>query len=62
MSADVARLAGVTPAAVRWWESQGLLRAMKTVSGRRVFVREDVDRFLAKRRAAAASRAREATR
>lgn len=56
MSADVARLAGVTPATVRWWETHGLLPAKKTTSGRRVFLRSDVDVFLAERQQAAAQR------
>ncbi len=50
MTADVARLAEKTPATVRHWERTGQLPAMKTVSGRRVFSRADVERFLAKRR------------
>lgn len=49
MTADVARLAGVTPATVRWWETRGILRAEKTVSGRRVFRRDDVERLVAER-------------
>jgi DNA-binding transcriptional MerR regulator len=59
LTGDVAREAEVTPATVRWWETTGQLRARKTVSGRRLFAREDVDAFIAKRRAAAASRAQE---
>ena len=49
MTADVARVAGVTPAAVRHWESRGWLRAKKTVSGRRLFLRVDVEAFIQKR-------------
>jgi DNA-binding transcriptional MerR regulator len=52
MTADVAREAGVTPATVRWWETTGQLPARKSVSGRRLFLREEVDRFLSERRAA----------
>lgn len=50
LTSDVAREAGVTPACVRVWADQGRLPATKTVSGRRLFSRADVDRFLAARR------------
>jgi DNA-binding transcriptional MerR regulator len=48
--AGVARLAGVTAAAVRNWESTGKLQvALRTVGGVRLFERSAVDRFLAAR-------------
>lgn len=49
MPADVAREAEVTPATVRHWETTGKLRGVRTISGRRLFRREDVDEFLAQR-------------
>ena len=52
MTADVARIADVTPATVRWWESTGRLPATKTASGARLFSRADVERFVRKREAA----------
>ena len=51
MTADVAREADVTPATVRWWQNTGQLPAKKTVSGRRLFSRGDVESFLRKREA-----------
>jgi predicted transcriptional regulator len=48
---DVAKLAGVTPAAVRSWADVGRLPVMRTVSGMRLFLRRDVDRYLEERRA-----------
>jgi DNA-binding transcriptional MerR regulator len=51
---DVARQAGRTPATVRWWADKGLLPVKRTVGGRRMFLRADVDRFLAQRHAAKA--------
>ncbi|GEM_PF-5012240 len=55
---DVARLAGVTPEAVRGWERSGALPALRTPSGVRVFRRRDVKQFLAEREARQAARAR----
>ena len=46
---DVARRAGVTPAAVRVWAETGQLPVIKTESGVRLFRREDVTRFLRQR-------------
>jgi len=48
--ADAARCLGVTPAHVRHLESTGKLRAVRTVSGVRIFTSEDVDRLAAARR------------
>lgn len=48
-SADVAKIAGVAPATVRWWEKSGKLKARKTTSGVRLFSRETVDRFVRRR-------------
>ena len=47
---DVAREGLVTPATVRVWADRGVLPVMRTPGGRRLFKREDVDRFLAHRR------------
>ena len=48
-ASDVAKLAGVTPAAVRVWADSGRLKAVRTVGGVRLFTREDVDRVIAER-------------
>jgi DNA-binding transcriptional MerR regulator len=50
--ADVARLCGVTPAAVRRWANLGQLPAILTASGRRLFRRADVEALRAKRQLA----------
>ena len=47
--ADVAKCAGVTPAAVRAWAETGQLPVLKTESGVRLFQRDDVTRFLRRR-------------
>jgi len=47
---DVAREAGNAADTVRYWERTGLLKATRTASGQRLFRREDVEAFLAKRR------------
>jgi len=47
---DVAREGEVTPACVRVWADRGLLPVTRTVGDRRLFRREDVEHFLAKRR------------
>jgi len=48
---EIAKLAGLGPDAVRNWERRGLLKATRTPSGRRLFRRRDVERFLAEREA-----------
>jgi DNA-binding transcriptional MerR regulator len=51
-SADVARIANVTPDTVRGWARHGrLLPVMTTPGGVRLFLREDAERIAAARRA-----------
>ena len=58
MTADVAKLAGVTPAAVRQWAETGRLKAaVRTVSGVRLYERGEVERLIAQRRKDRATRA-----
>lgn len=45
-SAEVAKLAGVGPTAVKRWADSGLLKCVRTVGGHRRFERREVDRFL----------------
>lgn len=47
--AEVARLAGVTPAAVRLWADSGRLPVLRTPAGLRLFRRIDVVHHLADR-------------
>jgi excisionase family DNA binding protein len=47
-SAEVARLTGVGPTAVKRWADSGALPCIRTAGGHRRFRREDVDRFLAR--------------
>ncbi len=47
--AEVARLGGVTPAAVRRWADHGDLPCERTPTGVRIFQRDDVTRFLNER-------------
>lgn len=56
LSADAARLAGVTPATVRAWERDGKLNASRTPSGVRLFRRTDVEEIVAERVKAAAKK------
>jgi DNA-binding transcriptional MerR regulator len=56
MSADVAKQAGVTSEMVRVWERAGRLRAMRTLSGVRLFRQADVTRLLKQRQRRAAAR------
>jgi excisionase family DNA binding protein len=44
--AEVARRAGVTPAAVRRWADSGILPFERTETGRRLFDVDDVETFL----------------
>ena len=46
---DVAKLAGVTAAAVRLWADLGRLPVTRTAGGMRLFRREDVRKWLALR-------------
>lgn len=48
-SAEVARLANVTPETVRQWERTGKLPCTRTASGMRLFAPADVERFLEER-------------
>ena len=45
-SAEVARLAGVGPTAVKRWADSGVLKCVRTAGGHRRFERREVDRFL----------------
>lgn len=45
-SAEVAKLAGVGPTAVKRWADSGTIPCIRTAGGHRRFRREDVDRFL----------------
>ena len=47
--ADVARLCGVTPAAVRKWERLGRLSCIRTAGGSRLFRLADVEALRAAR-------------
>jgi DNA-binding transcriptional MerR regulator len=50
LTAEVARVADVTPATVRLWEKQGKLTATRTASGVRLFNRNDVEAIANSRR------------
>ena len=56
--AEVARRAGVTPAAVRLWADRGRLAVERTRSGIRLFRSADVEQFLRARRRLRARRSR----
>lgn len=45
LASEVARIKNVTPATVRQWETKGILPALRTSSGTRLFARADVERF-----------------
>ena len=47
---DAAEILGVTAQMVRLYERAGKLRALRTAGGIRLFFREEVDEFAAKRR------------
>jgi DNA-binding transcriptional MerR regulator len=53
LTASVARLCGVTPATVRFWERTGRLPAVRTEDGVRLFTREGVDRLMQDRKGSA---------
>ncbi len=48
---DVARLAGVTTAAVQAWDRRGIFRAFRDSAGRRFYEEKRVRAFLEKREA-----------
>ena len=50
-SADAARIAGVTPNAVRLWTGSGALPSTETPGGVRLIRRADLDAYLANRAA-----------
>ena len=50
-SADAARIAGVTPNAVRLWTKTGALPSIETPGGVRLILRADLDVYLADRAA-----------
>ena len=52
----VARELGVTPDRVRRMETAGVIRAVRTVGGRRLFAKAEIDRVRAIRDAQRASR------
>jgi excisionase family DNA binding protein len=47
-SAEVARLAGVGPTAVKRWADSGTISCIRTAGGHRRFRREEVERFVAR--------------
>jgi DNA-binding transcriptional MerR regulator len=47
--AEFARRVGVTPDTIRHWERIGKVKALKTVSGRRLFEQASVERVLRER-------------
>ena len=49
-TADAAKLLDVVPDTVRLWERNGLLRAIRTESGVRLFRRRDVEALAVRRR------------
>jgi DNA-binding transcriptional MerR regulator len=53
---DVAKLTGVTPAAVRYWGEKGRLSVIRTAGGVRLYDRGEVERLAAERLAARAAR------
>jgi excisionase family DNA binding protein len=57
LTAEAARLAGVSGVTIRAWERNGRLRAIRTPGGTRLFAREDVERAAAERNGDRASNA-----
>jgi predicted site-specific integrase-resolvase len=43
---EVAQLKQVTPATVRSWDQKGVLKATRTPNGTRLFLRQDVEKFI----------------
>jgi DNA-binding transcriptional MerR regulator len=58
MASEAARLLGMSPENVRLLERKGRLRAKKTPSGIRLFMRRDVERLARERQAKQQARAR----
>ena len=50
LTSQAARAFGVSPETVRLWERRGVLPALKTVGGVRLFDRRDVERLAQQRR------------
>lgn len=48
--AEAAAIAQVVPDTIRSWERKGILRALKTATGRRLFEKSDVLRVIAERK------------
>lgn len=42
---EAARLLGVSVSTVRLWEKEGMLRAVRTAKGQRLFYKEEVERL-----------------
>jgi hypothetical protein len=49
LTAEAARIAGVVPATIRWWEKTGRLPAERTSDGTRLYRRGDVERVARQR-------------
>lgn len=49
LTAEAARIAGVVPATIRWWEKTGRLPAERTSDGVRLYRRGDVERVARER-------------
>lgn len=47
-TSEVARCLSVSESAVRCWEKEGILKAVRTATGRRLFKREDVEKLIPK--------------
>lgn len=47
-TSEVARILKLSEAGVRLWEKNGLLKAVRTATGRRLFRREDVEKLTPK--------------
>lgn len=47
-TSEVARVLSIGESTVRQWESEGRLRAVRTVTGQRLFRREDVEKLIPK--------------
>ncbi len=45
---DVARLLYMSVSAVRKWEREGRLKAVRTTTGQRLFLRKDVEKLIPK--------------
>lgn len=47
-TSEVARLLYLSESGVRKWEREGKLKAVRTATGQRLFLREDVDKLVPK--------------